>query len=137
MAILALAAPTAFLGSAYTAAKVGANSGLLLPAVEQNAVGTITGFSFPNNGAIMLRLVTGTVIGTLTFQPQLLVEGALPAAVVPTSAGSALAISSAYIFGPFDTAEWNDPNGLFQCQWTGFTGGSFGLYLLPAGRYGQ
>jgi hypothetical protein len=131
MASVALAAPTVALGSLYTAAKVGAGTGLALPAAEATAITGNTGFSFPNNGAVLLRIVYGTVVGTITFQPSQQLEQTLVAALTPNSA-----ISTAYIYGPFDTSEWNDINGLFQCAWTGFTGGTVGVYQLPASRFG-
>jgi hypothetical protein len=132
MASVALAAPVTVMGSVYTSAKVGAGTGLPLPAAEAQVITGFTGFSFPNNGAVLLRVVYGTVVGAITFQPSGPIEGTLVAAITPNSA-----ISTAYIYGPFDTSEWNDANGLFQAAWTGFTGGSVGVYQLPLTRYGQ
>ncbi|SRR6266568_7891249 len=128
MATLALAAPTIALGSNYG---TGPGVGLNLPAAE-TSIAANTGFSFPNNGWVMLRVVYGTVVGTINFVIQKQVEGVTPAPIVPNST-----ISVPYIYGPFDTAEFNDVNGLFQANWTGFTGGSVGVYQLPANRYGQ
>lgn len=132
MTTLALAAPTVPMGSAYTGLKVGAGNSLVLPASEAGTLGANTGFSFPNNGAVLLRIVSGSVAGTLTFVTQQPVEGIATPGILPT-----IAATTSYIWGPFDTAEWNDVNGLFQALWTGNTGGSVGVYQLPTSRFGQ
>jgi hypothetical protein len=135
MAALALAAPTVPIGSLSGSGggPTVANPNLL-PAAE-TSIGANTGFSFPNNGAVILRLITGTVVGVLTFIVQRPVEGSLtPGFVVSSTPG--LAISSSYLFGPFSPADFNDVNNLFQATWTGFTGGSVGVYQLPASRFG-
>jgi len=131
MTTLALGAATVTLGSVYTSTHVGAGTGLALPATE-TSIGANSGFSFYNLGSTLLRIVYGTVVGTITFQPSLLEEGELTTPITPNSA-----ISTAYIYGPFDTNEWNDNNDLVQCLWSGYTGGSVGIYLLPPNRYGS
>lgn len=137
MAVLALAAPTVPIGS--VAGSGGGPTvawGNLVPAAE-TSLGANVGFSFPNNGAVLCHIVTGTVIGTIAFVVQRTVESNQVPAFTPLGPGGvALAISSSYIFGPFSPADFNDPNGLFQCTWTGFTGGSVGVYQLPTSRFG-
>lgn len=121
MARVALAAPV-------TAISGGANAGTILPAAEAQSLATFTGFSFPNNGAVLVRLVIGASgAGNLTCNFQRTVEGQLPAAFVV-----ALANSNAYILGPFSRADFNDANGLCQFDISVVTGNTVGVYQLPA-----
>jgi hypothetical protein len=136
MAILALAAPVTPIGSlAGSGGGPTVATPNLLPAAETSMAANV-GFSFPNNGAVILRVITGSTVGVLTFIPQRTVEGNLPVGfVVSTTPG--LAISSSYLWGPFSPADFNDVNGLFQATWTGFAGtASVGVYQLPTSRYG-
>jgi len=134
MTTLVLAAPTVQIGSAS-----GGTPGPLvatpnaLPAAE-TSIAANAGFSFPNNGAVILRVVTGTVVGTLTFLLQKTTEGQTPAGFVVSGS---LVASTGYLWGPFSPSDFNDVNGLFQATWTGFTGGSVGVYVLPSNVFGK
>lgn len=135
MATLALAAPTVPIGSlAGSGGGASVATPNLLPAAE-TLLAANTGFSFPNNGSVLLRIVTGTTIGVITFLPQRTVEGNLPAGFVVTTL-NALSISTPYLWGPFSPGDFNDVNGLFQGTWTGNTAGSVGVYILPSSRFG-
>jgi hypothetical protein len=132
MAPLVLAAPTVPIGS-LSGSGGGPNVATpnLLPAAE-NALTGFTGFSFPNNGAVILRVVVGVAgAGTLTFTVQRTVEGQLPAALTYT-----LVNSTAPLFGPFSPGDFNDVNGLFQATMSVVTGNSVGVYQLPTSRFG-
>jgi hypothetical protein len=119
MATLALAAATTPMGSLQT----GILNGLQLPAAE-TALGANTGFSFPNDGMTLLRVVIGASgAGNLTFVIQKLVEGILDAPLV-----LAVGNTTTWIFGPFSRADFNDSNGLFQGLLSVQTGNSVGVY---------
>jgi len=123
MARVALPAPTITLGAGP--------AGTILPAAEPTSLNTFTGFSFVNNGAILVRLVVGASgVGNVTFNFQKTVEGQLPAAFV-----TAVANTTVYIFGPFSVQDFNDANGLCQFDKSGtVTGDTVGLYFAPAAR---
>jgi hypothetical protein len=105
----------------------------ILPAAEPNSLATFTGFSFPNNGAVILRVVTGASGAcTLSFSLQRLVEGLTPALQTYAQANSVSAL-----FGPFSPGDYNDINGLVQCAMSVVTGNTVGLYQLPISRFGQ
>jgi hypothetical protein len=119
MTTLALSAPV-------TAIAGGPNSGTVLPATE-TSMASNAGFSFPNNGATLVRIVIGSAgAGNVTFNFQRTVEGQLPAAFVV-----ALSNSTTYIFGPFPPSDFNDANGLVQALLSVPTGNSVGVYSLP------
>ena len=120
MTTLALPAATVVLG--------GRNAGVLLPAAE-TAVGSNAGFSIPNNGRTLIRIVMGASgAGNLSLVLQRTVEGQVPPPFVV-----ALANSGQYFFGPFSQTDFNDANGLLQCLMSVATGNSVGGYLLDQG----
>lgn len=107
----------------------GAIAGLVLPASEANAIAANTQANFPNNGAVLLRIVMSTTAATADFQIQKQVLGYTPPVTTITQALSA---STTYIFGPFSPSTFNDANGL--C-WVTFsvspTGATLGVYSVP------
>lgn len=122
MTTLALGAPVTSIGSGIAA-------GTVLPTAE-TAMASNAGFSFINNGAVLLRVVIGASgAGNLSLVVQRTVEGQVPAAVV-----LALSNSTSYIFGPFSVGDFNDGNGLFQGLLSVPTGNSVGVYILPGAR---
>ncbi|SRR5216684_1904337 len=133
MPTLALPAPTLPIGSL-----AGGTPGPLvatpniLPAAE-TALGANTGFSFPNNGAVILRVVVGAAgAGNLTLVVQKTTEGQVPAAFV-----IAVANSTVLLLGPFSPADFNDVNGLLQATMSVQTGNSVGVYQLPGNVFGR
>lgn len=133
MANVALVAPTVPIGS-LSGSLGGANMMVpnILPAAEATSLATFTGFSFPNNGAVILRVVTGgSGACTLSFNLTRLVEGELPAVDTYAQASSVSAL-----FGPFSPADYNDINGLVQCAVSVVTGNSVGVYQLPQSHFG-
>ena len=122
MTTLALAAPSVAIAS-------GNALGTVLPAAETSMAAN-AGFSFPNNGGVLLRVVIGSAgAGNLSLVVQKTVEGQTPAAIV-----LALSNSTTYIFGPFSPSDFNDVNGLFQGLLSVPTGNSVGVYSLPPQR---
>lgn len=133
MTTLALAAPTTFLGSASGSTPGPLlSTGLLLPTAE-TSMASNAGFSFPNNGQTVLRVVIGSAgTGNLTFVFQRTIEGQAPASMVISVANS-----TQYFFGPFSPADFNDGNGLFQGLLSVPTGNSVGVYLIAQSVYGK
>lgn len=133
MAALALAAPTVPIGSASGSTPgAGVITPNILPAAETALTG-FTGFTFPNNGAVILRIVIGASgAGNLVFIAQRTIESF--AATVTTIA---VANSTSYLFGPFSPADFNDVNGLFNATLSVVTGNSVGVYQLPASVFGK
>lgn len=120
MTTLALSAPTTSIASNNAI-------GTVLPTSE-TALSSNAGFSFPNNGAVLLRVCIGSSgAGNLSLVVQRLVEQEQPAAIV-----IALSNSTNYIFGPFSPGDFNDVNGLFQGLLSVQTGNSVGVYKLNA-----
>ena len=100
-----------------------------LPASE-NSIAAGGGVSFPNNGAVLLRVVIGAAgTGTLSFLNERPTLGQLVGTVLFTT--SALANNGIYIFGPFQPSIFNDVNGLVQFTMSVYTGNSAGAYFLP------
>lgn len=124
MSTLALAAPSQAIS--------GGNSGFILPASE-TSIGANTGFSFPNNGSVLLRVCVGASgAGNLSLVIQKTVEGVTPPAIV-----IAVANSTNYLLGPFRPSDFNDANGLFQGLLSVLTGNSVGVYSLPGSLSGS
>lgn len=123
MTTLALTAPTQAIS--------GGNTAFALPAAE-TSIGANTGFSFPNNGAVILRVVVGVSgAGNLGINIQKQVEGQAVAAI-----SLALSNSTSYLLGPFKPSDFNDPNGLVQCTLSVQTGNSVGVYSVPGSLSG-
>ena len=100
-----------------------------LPASE-NTIAAGGGVSFPNTGAILLRVVIGAAgTGTLSFLFSRGVLGQLTASPVFTT--NTLANNGIFIFGPFQPSVYNDVNGLVQFTMSVYTGNSAGCYFLP------
>jgi hypothetical protein len=100
-----------------------------LPASE-TSISAGGGVSFPNNGAVLLRVVIGAAgTGTLSFLNERPTLGQLVGTVLFTT--SALANNGIYIFGPFQPSIFNDVNGLAQFTMSVYTGNSAGVYFLP------
>src|SRR5580765_8290835 len=100
-----------------------------LPASE-NSIAAGGGVSFPNNGAVLLRVVIGAAgTGTLSFLNERPTLGQLVGTVLFTT--SALANNGIYIFGPFQPSIFNDVNGLVQFTMSVYTGNRAGAYFLP------
>lgn len=134
MARVALAAPTVNIGSASGsvpgAAVVTPN---ILPTSEPQSLATFTGFTFPNNGAVLLRLCVGASgAGNVTFFLQRTVES-----FSATIANIAVANSTNYIWGPFSPGDFNDANGLFNADISVVTGNTVGVYILPTSVFGK
>ena len=124
MTTLALAAPTTPI--------CGGNAATVLPATE-TPLGTNTGFSFPNNGSVVLRVCIGAAgAGNLTLTIQKTVEGQTPPPIT-----IAVANSTNYQLGPFRPSDFNDANGLFQGALSVQTGNSVGVYSLPGSQSGN
>lgn len=123
--LLALAAPT----TAITGPPGGGGiTGIVLPAAE-TSLGTNTGFTVPNNGAVLVRVVVGAAgTGTIQFVCQKTIEGV---SLQLTAFQQTLANSTVYIFGPFRPSEFNDVNGLLNANLSVVTGNSVGAYILP------
>ena len=131
MTLLALAAPvTAIAGPPGG----GGITGVVLPAAE-TAIGANTGFTVPNNGAVLVRVVVGSAgAGNIQFICQKLIEGVL---MPVTAFQQALANSTVYLFGPFRPSEFNDVNGLLNANLSVVTGNSAGAYILPGNVSGS
>jgi hypothetical protein len=133
MTTLALAAPTVQIGSAS-----GGTPGALVSTpnilpTSETSLASNTGFSFPNNGAVLLRVCIGASgAGNLGFVLQRQVEGQ-----AATAFTIAVANSTNYLFGPFSPNDFNDVNGLFQGTLSVQTGNSVGVYILPSNVYGK
>jgi len=100
-----------------------------LPASE-TSIAAGGGVTFPNNGAIVLRIVIGaagaTVVNFLNERPVL---GQLVGTILFTT--SSLANNGIYLFGPFQPSIFNDVNGLVNFTMVTYTGNSAGVYTLP------
>lgn len=122
MARLALSAPTTALSS-WTALTE-------LPAAEAGTMGANTGFTFPNNGLVIVRYVNGSTAGNLLLKFTITVDG-----VAVADRQLAVSSSKAYILGPFKLAYYNDPaTGLVTIdKSTSASGDTVGLYILPSG----
>jgi hypothetical protein len=134
MASVPLAAPVTFLGSTSGGlAGVSPATGLILPAAEATVLTGFTGWSVPNNGTVMVRLVVGAAgAGNVTLAVQRISEGqASPGLVI------AVANSTTYLWGPFSQADFNDINGLLQFTISVVTGNSVGAYQLPPNMIGK
>jgi hypothetical protein len=119
---VALPAPTLSISTSMT-------TPAQLPASE-TSIAAGGGVSFPNNGAVLLRVVIGAAgTGTLSFLNERPTLGQLVGTVLFTT--SALANNGIYIFGPFQPSIFNDVNGLAQFTMSVYTGNSAGLYFLP------
>jgi hypothetical protein len=117
-----LAAPTVSLSG-------GPGAGTILPASETAL--TATSVNFVNNGAIVLRVVTGSAgTGTLSVAFQETVGGQ-----TITAYSIALANSASYLVGPFSPSQLNDANSLCWLTFSVITGNSAGLYNLPGHAY--
>jgi hypothetical protein len=134
MAVLALAAPVTYIGSASGpqpgAAIVTPN---ILPAAEPGVLTGMTGWTFPNNGAVLVRLVVGAAgAGNVTFLTQRTIEsfGATVGAI-------AVANSTNYIWGPFSPGDFNDANGLVNINISVVAGNTVGVYILPQNVFGK
>lgn len=100
-----------------------------LPASE-TSIAAGGGVTFPNNGAVLLRVVIGAAgTGTISFLFERGVLGALIGTALYTS--SALANNGIYLFGPFQPSVFNDTNGLVNFTMSVYTGNSAGAYFLP------
>jgi hypothetical protein len=108
--------------------------GIVLPAAE-TAMAANTGFTVPNNGAIIVRVVIGAAgTGTIQFVCQKTIEGVL---LPITAFQQVLSNSTVYIFGPFRPSEFNDANGLLNANMSVPTGNSVGAYILPGNVSGS
>jgi hypothetical protein len=100
-----------------------------LPASE-NTIAAGGGVTFPNNGAVLLRVVIGAAgTGTLSFLFERGVLGALVGTALFTT--SALANNGVFLFGPFQPSVYNDVNGNANFTMSVYTGNSAGIYFLP------
>ena len=136
MANVALSAPTTYLGSA-SAGAAGVNpmtTPLVLPAAEGTSLSGFTGWSVPNNGSVLVRLVVGSSgAGTVTLTVQRLLEGQQAPGLT-----TAVSASTVYIWGPFSTVDFNDPNGLLQFAKSGtLTGDTVGVYYFAPNMFGR
>lgn len=131
MSLLALSAPV---NSISGPPGGGGITGVTLPASETALTGN-TGFTVPNNGAVLVRVVIGASgAGTIQFVCQKTVEGVL---MPLTAFQQSLANSTVYIFGPFRPSEFNDANGLLNANLSVVTGNSVGAYILPGNVSGS
>ena len=131
MTLLALSAPA----TSITGPPGGGGiTGITLPAAE-TSLGSNTGFTVPNNGAVLVRVVIGSAgAGTIQFICQKTIEGvSLPL----TAFQQSLSNSTVYIFGPFRPSEFNDVNGLLNANLSVVTGNSVGAYILPGSVSGS
>lgn len=119
---VALPAATANITTSFT-------SPTQLPASEPNSIAAGGGVTFPNNGAVLLRLVLGAITPTISFLFERGVLGQLVGTALTTS--SALTSAGIYIFGPFQPSVYNDVNGLVNFTLSVYTGSSAGIYFLP------
>jgi hypothetical protein len=132
MAPLALAAPVTAISGPPGG---GAIAGTVLPAAE-TSLATFTGFSVPNNGAVLVRVVVGAAgTGNLNFVIQRQIAGA--SFVTATNFQQVVANSTVYIYGPFPPSIFNDANGLLQATISVVTGNSVGVYQLPGSAAGS
>jgi hypothetical protein len=134
MAVLALAAPVTQIGSASGSTPgAGIVTPNILPAAEAGVLTGNTGFTFPNNGAVLLRLCVGVAgAGNVTFLTQRTIES-FGATIPPI----AVVNSTNYLWGPFSPADFNDVNGLFNANISVVTGNTVGVYQLPASVFGR
>lgn len=123
MAVVPLPAATTNISQAMT------GSPTPLPASEATSIAAATGVTFPNNGAVLLRLVLGAITPTISFLFERGVLGQLIGTALTTS--SALTSAGVYIFGPFQPSVYNDVNGLVNFTLSVYTGSSAGIYFLP------
>jgi hypothetical protein len=132
MALLALTAPV----NAITGPPGGGGiTGIVLPAAEAGVLTGFTGFTMPNNGAALVRIVVGAAgTGTIQFVCQKSIEGVL---LPLTAFQQTLANSTVYIFGPFRPSEFNDANGLLNANLSVVTGNTVGAYVLPGNVSGS
>jgi hypothetical protein len=131
MTVLALAAPV---NSITGPPGGGGIAGIVLPAAETALTGN-TGFTFPNNGAVLVRVVVGAAgTGTIQFVCQKTIEGVL---LPVTAFQQTIANSTVYIYGPFRPSEFNDVNGLVNANLSVVTGNSAGVYILPGNVSGS
>lgn len=100
-----------------------------LPASETTSIAAGGGVTFPNNGAVLLRLVLGAITPTISFLFERGVLGQLIGQALTTS--GALTSSGVYLFGPFQPSVYNDTNGLVNFTLSVYTGSSAGVYFLP------
>ena len=100
-----------------------------LPAAEATSIAAGGGVTFPNNGAVVLRLVLGAITPTISFLLERGVLGQLVGTALFTS--SALTSSGVYLFGPFQPSVYNDTNGLVNFTLSVYTGSTAGVYFLP------
>lgn len=122
MAAVQLPAATANITTSFT-------TPAQLPAAEATSIATATSVTFPNNGAVILRLVLGAITPTISFLLERGVLGQLVGTALFTSA--ALTSGGIYLFGPFQPSVYNDTNGLVNFTLTSYTGSSAGIYNLP------
>jgi len=119
---VALPAATANITTSFT-------SPTQLPASEPTSIAAGGGVTFPNNGAILLRLVLGAITPTISFLFERGVLGSLIGTPLFTS--GALTSSGVYLFGPFQPSVYNDTNGLVNFTLSVYTGSTAGTYFLP------
>jgi len=126
MASIALTAPTTAIALGPAGGTI---TGVVLPTQETNSLATYTGFSVPNNGAVLIRVTIGAAgAGNLAFICQQKLFGAL---LATTTFQTAVANSTSYILGPFSPSSFNDANGLLQATLSVVTGNYVGVYQLP------
>ena len=101
----------------------------VLPSSEPTSIAAGGGVTFPNNGAVVLRLVLGAITPTISFLLERGVLGQLVGTALFTS--GALTSSGVYLFGPFQPSVFNDTNGLVNFTLSVYTGSSAGIYNLP------
>jgi hypothetical protein len=131
MTVLALANPATSIAGPPGG---GGIVGIALPAAE-TAMAANTGFTVPNNGAIIVRVVIGAAgTGTIQFICQKTIEGVL---LPITAFQQVLSNSTIYFFGPFRPSEFNDVNGLLNANMSVPTGNSVGAYILPGNVSGS
>ena len=131
MALLALSAPSTAIAGPPGG---GGITGLILPAAETALTG-FTGFTVPNNGSVLVRVVIGAAgAGTIQFVCQKSIEGV---AMPLTAFQQSLANSTVYLFGPFRPSEFNDVNNLLNANLSVVTGNSVGAYILPGSVSGS
>lgn len=121
MTILAISAPTAFLGGITAAA------GTFAATTDgSHALGTDTGFTIAgNNGLLLLHIYIAVTGGTLQFVCANTANN--PAAItLPSSAAH-------YFFGPFDPAIYNNAaTGLMNATLAGTATNYFGVWYMSA-----
>src|SRR5215813_9306602 len=116
MANLALGAPTRTLGG------ITAVTGL--QAASETSLGANTGFTFANNGLVLVHYCVGASgAGNVQFTAT---TGSNPAVIATTN-------NASYWWGPFDPAVYSDMAGLCLATVSVNTGNSVAAYYLPAG----